>query len=86
MHQLSLELHRHQICGHTQKRKLAALSYNMWMSSSSHQVIKKTFLNGQGSYSVSYEKLDTKYPKRRLKFAKTKSNIWDFIPPYPAET
>jgi hypothetical protein len=63
MPQLSLELHWHQICGYTQKRKLVALSNNMWMTSSLQQLTTKTFLNGQSSYFISYEKLNTKYPK-----------------------
>jgi hypothetical protein len=46
------------------------------MTSSSQQLATKTVLKGQNSYSVSYGKLDTKYPERRLRSAKTKSNMW----------
>jgi hypothetical protein len=74
-----LELSWHQICGHTQQRKLAALS-------SSQQLTTKTLLKGQSSYSIFYGKLDTKYLKRRHRSAKTKSNIWGSTSPKASRT
>jgi hypothetical protein len=44
--------------------EVAELSYNMWKTSSSCQLITKTVLKGQSSYSISFGKLDTKYPKK----------------------
>jgi hypothetical protein len=82
--QPSLELPWHQICGHIQQRKLAALCYNMWMTSW-QQLTTKTVLKGQSSYSVCSGKWDTKYPEKRLKSAKTKSNIWGSTSPKPVE-
>jgi hypothetical protein len=40
---------------------------------------------GQSSYSFFYGKLGTKYPERRLRSAKTKSNIWGSTSPRPVE-
>jgi hypothetical protein len=38
-------------------------------------------LKGTELFSISYGKLDTKYPERRLRSAKIKSNIWDSTSP-----
>jgi hypothetical protein len=48
------------------------------MTSSSQQQASKTVLQRQNSYFLSYGKLDTKYLERRLRSAKTESNVLGF--------
>jgi hypothetical protein len=76
-----LKLLWHKISEHTQQRKLAAHSYNMWTTSSLQWLTTKTVLKGQSSYTVSYGKLVTRYLERRPRSVKTRSNIWGFTSP-----
>jgi hypothetical protein len=50
----------------------------MWTTSSLQWLITKGVSKGQSSYSISYGKLDTRDLKRRLRYVKTRSNIWSF--------
>jgi hypothetical protein len=51
------------------------------MTSFLQQLTTRTVLKGQNFYSISYGRLDTKYPGRRLKSSRTKLNTWHSTSP-----
>jgi hypothetical protein len=61
-------------------------SWLQTLTFSLQQLTMKTVLKGQNSYTISYEKLDTRYLKRRLSSVKTRSNIWGFTSPKASRT